>query len=212
MFVPDTSFNRIRWLPVLNNTAAAIPAFAVVVVDSAGGSFRENQYTIPVKQFNGYGSVNAAAQIMVVGPHQIAASSYGVATFDSPAYVLYDPTTGTPQPNQEWGPSPGSFKVRSGRPGFTVLGGVVNPGGSGGQERVFARFGADSGKSLLGKTDAAINKGAAGAVSVYSGTPLSEADTGVNVIAYNKFANIGSGKWVIVHWVNAAWYITAAEC
>lgn len=210
MFDPQTTFNRIRWLPVYNNTGAVIPAFAVVVVDSTNGSFRENQYVIPVRQFNGYGSTNSAAQIMVVGPNQIAANQYGLATFDFPAYVLYDSTTGSPLPNQTWGPSPGSFKVRSGRPGFTVLGGVVNPGGSGGQERVLAQWRWPP--TLLGKTDAAINKGAAGAVSVYSGTPLAEADTGVNVVAYNKFANIGSDKWVIVHWVNAAWYMEAAEC
>ncbi len=85
----------------------------------------------------------------------------------------------------------------------------MNPGGSG-QERVLAQWRWPT--TLLGKTDAAINKGAAGAVSVYSGTPLAEADTGVNVVAYNKFANIGSDKWVIVQWVNAAWYMTAAEC
>lgn len=210
MFTPDTTFNRVRWLPVYNNAAAAIPAFSVVVVDAPNGSFRENQYIIPVRQFSGYGSVNSAAQIMVVGPNQIASNQWGVATFDSPAYVLYDSATGSPLPNQEYGPSPGSFKIRSGRPGFTILGGVVNPGGSGGQERVLAQWRWPP--RLLGKTDSNVAKGGNGIVSVYSGTPLSETDTTVNVTAYNKFATVSSGKWVIVDWVNTAWHMIAAEC
>lgn len=70
----------------------------------------------------------------------------------------------------------------------------------------------DSPPGLLGKTDAAHNKGANGTVSIYAGTPGSETDTTADVTAHNKFANIASGKWVWVAPFDSNWYITAAEC
>lgn len=72
---------------------------------------------------------------------------------------------------------------------------------------------ATAGKQLLkGKTDAAHNKGASGTVSIWSGTKGSETDTTENVTAWNTFANIGSGKWVVVAWVDGGWELIAAEC
>ena len=70
----------------------------------------------------------------------------------------------------------------------------------------------DAPPGLLGKTDAAINKATSGTVSIYAGTPGSETDTTINLTAYNKFANIASGKWVWIAPLDANWYITAAEC
>lgn len=65
---------------------------------------------------------------------------------------------------------------------------------------------------LLCKTDAAIAKGTSGTVSVYSGPPGSETDTGRNVTAFNRFANVGSGKWVLVVTIAGRRYLSAAEC
>ena len=65
----------------------------------------------------------------------------------------------------------------------------------------------------IGKTDAAHNKGANGTISIYSGTdPASLTDTGDNLTAYNRFGNIGSGKWVFVWTMAWGFEITAAEC
>lgn len=65
----------------------------------------------------------------------------------------------------------------------------------------------------LGKTDASHAKGASGTVSLYSGTPGSETDTTENLTGvWNKFAAIGSGKWVWVDWQDGMPYETAAEC
>lgn len=66
--------------------------------------------------------------------------------------------------------------------------------------------------AMLGQTDGAINKGASGTVSIHDGTEGSEADTGVNVTAYNRFANVSSGKWVWVFSKRGRLYLTAAEC
>lgn len=65
---------------------------------------------------------------------------------------------------------------------------------------------------LLGKTDAAHNKGASGTISIYSGTPGAETDTGENVTAFNKFADLESGKWVWVELYGLNYYLTAGEC
>ena len=210
MFVPDNTQNRIRWLPVYNNFGSTIPAYGVLSVDIANGSFRENQYMIPVVRYAGPSSTSTV-QIMVCGPTDIAASAWGLATFDSPCFTLYDPATGTPAPNQTWGPIAGSFLLRSGRPGFTIIGGQVNLGGSN-QARVFAQWNGTATAPLLGKTDAAHNKGAIGTVSVWTGAFPNETDSTVNVSAVNRFANLGSGKWCIVEYVNSDWYLVAGEC
>jgi hypothetical protein len=65
---------------------------------------------------------------------------------------------------------------------------------------------------MLGKTDAAINKGASGTVSIWTGDEGSESDTGVNVTAYNRFANVAITKWVIVRSILGRLYLEAAEC
>lgn len=65
---------------------------------------------------------------------------------------------------------------------------------------------------MIGKTDATHNKAASGTVSVWAGAEGSEADTGVNVTAYNRFANVGSGKWVLVVSIQGRLYLAAAEC
>jgi len=70
-----------------------------------------------------------------------------------------------------------------------------------------ARFGV-----VLGKTDASHAKAASGTVSVWGGTPLSEADTTINITAYNKFADLDSGKWVVCIYIRRAWYLIAGEC
>ncbi len=65
----------------------------------------------------------------------------------------------------------------------------------------------------LGKTDSSINKGASGTVSIWDGPEGSESDTGNNVTGvYNRFANVGSGKWVIVIFFRGKKYLIGAEC
>lgn len=69
-----------------------------------------------------------------------------------------------------------------------------------------------SNTQLLGKSDSAITKASSGTVSIWTGTPGSESDSTVNVTAYNRFADVESGKWVWVSHNGYGWYLTAAEC
>ena len=65
---------------------------------------------------------------------------------------------------------------------------------------------------LLCKTTSSWSKGTAATLAVYGGTPLSEAATGDTITAYNKFAAIGSDKFVAVGSIAGNWYLVAAEC
>lgn len=64
----------------------------------------------------------------------------------------------------------------------------------------------------LAKTDAAHNKSSSGTVSVYTGTAGSESDTGDNATAYNKFADLETGKWVVIARIDGDEYLVAGEC
>lgn len=65
----------------------------------------------------------------------------------------------------------------------------------------------------LAKTSSTWTKGTSATVQIYSGTPGSEtAVSGLTVTAWNKFANVQSGKWVMLGYANGSWYLIAAEC
>jgi hypothetical protein len=72
---------------------------------------------------------------------------------------------------------------------------------------------ADDGASMqLGKTTAAWSKGAKTTVDIYTGTPGTETKTGTQDNCVNKFADIASGKWVMLAGLNGGWYVISAEC
>jgi len=68
---------------------------------------------------------------------------------------------------------------------------------------------------LLGKTSGAINKDSTGTVAIHAGlSPGSEAAvSGATTLkVYNRFADIGDGKWIIVAWLNSKWEVLVVEC
>jgi len=81
----------------------------------------------------------------------------------------------------------------------------------------FRGSGGDDGDPVrLGKTSSAWNKGTTASINIWEdGTPPSETQTtGVTLIGcVNKFANVASGKWVMLaRGSNGYWYLIAAEC
>jgi hypothetical protein len=75
--------------------------------------------------------------------------------------------------------------------------------------------GGDDGDPVrLGKTTSAWSKGGTATIDLYEeGSPGSETYSGTLSGCRNKFANVASGKWVIVQRAaNGAYYLTAAEC
>lgn len=72
---------------------------------------------------------------------------------------------------------------------------------------------AQAASHYLSKTTAAWNKGTNATLSVWVGDMGSEQiQTSVSVVAHNKFANVASGKWVMLARCNGGFYLVAAEC
>lgn len=87
------------------------------------------------------------------------------------------------------------------------------PGSTGAGKKCVILLGPNSEERiLLGKTDASHAAGASGTISVYDGTKGSESDTTRNITAWNRFADIDSGKWVLCAWVWNGYELIAAEC
>jgi hypothetical protein len=94
---------------------------------------------------------------------------------------------------------------------------IVEQSGRGAPAVTFRQPSDDGDPVRLGKTTAAWNKGTTATIELYEeGTPPSEgkktpAETLEDCV--NKFANVGSGKWVIVaKAANGSWYLISAEC
>ena len=118
--------------------------------------------------------------------------------------VLYD-TANTPAYGESWGPQDGTWTLKKFRYGFTIMGGNT---GTGATSRTIAVQ--HPVNHFYGQTDAAINKGSSGTVSVYDGA---NSDTSINVSSVeNKFANVAISKKVSVTWEGGVWRLTSAEC
>lgn len=63
----------------------------------------------------------------------------------------------------------------------------------------------------VGRTDASHAKAASGTVSVYSGTPGSETDTGVNITAWNRWGDLDANTYVWCDHNGFGWYIIQAD-
>jgi hypothetical protein len=76
--------------------------------------------------------------------------------------------------------------------------------------------GGDDGDPVrLGKTTSTWTKGALATIDLYeSGTPPSETSSSATLTnCVNKFADVATGKWVILaRGTNGSWYLIAAEC
>jgi hypothetical protein len=64
----------------------------------------------------------------------------------------------------------------------------------------------------LAKTTSQWAKGTSQTLTLWGGTPGSEAQLSDQVVAWNKFAAVASGKWVMLARANATFYLVAAEC
>jgi len=64
----------------------------------------------------------------------------------------------------------------------------------------------------LSKTTESWSKGTSQSLTLWIGDPGSEASNGETVTAWNKFATVASGKWVMLARCNGSFYLIAAEC
>jgi hypothetical protein len=110
-----------KWFPIVNTVAETIPS---------GGLAR-------VTGFDADGNCEVAkpdadddANLAVVSVLAVPEDGGGEATYDNHVIVAYEEADGTPAVGEEWGPASGSWKLRSGKTGFYILGnaghGLVN--------------------------------------------------------------------------------------
>lgn len=192
------------WRVYRNDAGEQIPAFGIVRITGLA-ILEPGRVVLTGDKPNTYGS---QWQCAVNGPSPVAAGTLGVCSRGSFVAALYDTADSPPVAGEQWGPRDATWKLRRNTGGFVVVG-VTRPSSGLALVQPVAML------SFVGKTDAAHNKGATGAVSIYTGTLGSETDTGVNMTGvYNRFANVASGKWVRCEWNGALsdWELTAAEC
>jgi hypothetical protein len=70
----------------------------------------------------------------------------------------------------------------------------------------------DARSHALGKTSSSWAKGTAQNITLWAGTAGSEQATSDVLRAWNKFAAVPSGRWVMLARVGEHWYLIAAEC
>lgn len=87
--------------------------------------------------------------------------------------------------------------------------GSITPATQGRAAPNFAQFD----YAVFGYTDAAINKGASGVVSVYTKPKhMGGTDTGENITVVNVFGNVSSGKAALAFTMDFGFLLVAAEC
>lgn len=65
---------------------------------------------------------------------------------------------------------------------------------------------------VLGKTTAAWTKNTSQTIALWGGIPGSESALSDRVLAWNKFADVATNKFVMLAWANDTYYLIAAEC
>lgn len=190
------------WCSYKNTSGDTVPGNGVIVLEDieliASGADRAYEAAKPSTTF---GRIFAASQ-----PFGVASNKYGLCKFFGELELLYDDADGTPAFGETWGPKPGQFSLAKGYPGFTVL------GVSDSTNHILLAV-REEVSTYIGKADAGINKGASGTVSIWIGTPGSESDSTVNISScYNRTANISSGNWVTVQFINGHPYVAKLEC
>lgn len=65
----------------------------------------------------------------------------------------------------------------------------------------------------VAKTTIAHDKGATETIDLYAGTTKgSETTTGISPDAYNRFADLETGKWCVAIFIGGGWELIAGEC
>jgi hypothetical protein len=187
-------------IPFKNNFAGTIKPFEVF-----SGAGISTSWGGPAAVLADRPSTTFRRTYYVNGDTEVRQGEYGLAQLGPVVTVAYD--TGTPALGEGWGPKPSQFTLSKNYPHIATVLGIVD----GTKKWMLAQW--NQLDRLIGKTNATHNKNASGTINLYQGAAGSEAlISSLTVSAFNKFANVASGKWVVVEWINGQWYLTSAEC
>lgn len=205
------SYHRqLNWTPFKNTTGSEIPAYAVMKLTAYGEVFGDSYLEMGANTT--YGSQWSH---FVNDGIPVPANGYGLCCLPAgtPVAALYDSSDGSIAVGDRVGPRSGAYKLRKNTGGFRVVGTTMRTIDASSSTILVIQ---QPMLHFVGKTDSTHAKSATGTISIYSGTTLgSESDTTVNMTGvYNRFAAIGSGKWVKCAWNEYGdnWELVAAEC
>jgi len=192
------------WFEYRNDAAEEVPAFGVLRITGVA-VIEPGRVILTAARPDTFGS---REQCALNGPLPVPVGKVGVGTRAAFAPARYETGDGFPLVGEKWGPRDGGWKLRKNTGGFRIVG-VTN------LTKGLVLVQPSPMRMFLGKTDASHSKGATGTISIYAGPLGSETDTTADMPdVYNRFANVGSGKWVRCEWNEDAnaWELTAAEC
>ena len=134
---------------------------------------------------------------IVNGSQPVDAGDFGFGQLWGEAcYALFD--SGTPAAGEVWGPKSGQWSLAKNYPGYNVCGESTS-----GRTLVVG----EPINRLIGKPTATINADASGNFHWYVGAAGSEADTTVDVAAWNKTGRkLRTDDWCALEWIDGAFY------
>lgn len=191
-----------RWLEFRNDSEFSVPAHGVVKITGIE-EVSDGRLVLIAERSDSYGSQYSHA---LNSRAEVPAGAYGACTFETPAWAFFEGGE-DPEVGQLWGPLPDSFALSKDVGGFQVV------GGRGELEASIVQVVRAPLLRIVGKTDAAHNKGQFGTVSIYRGALGQEADTQHDLEdVYNRFADVEADRWVTAAWTGEGWELSAAEC
>lgn len=200
-----TSLTNVQWHPYRNNSGEDIPPHAVLRIEDT--EVFGDKIRFVVNKPNSGSLEGLAFNCHIKSP----ADGTGGLTFDMPAVVAFDDTSGTPASGDYWAPSDGSWLLTKHAYGFRVLG-RLNPN----QSKMWVRGKSDfpirgvlanaydPNSGLVDVTLSSVSSAGAFTDSVYTlsdvlpGLPMPDAVTS------------GTGVWVTEK--NGFWYIMVLAC
>lgn len=202
------SAQNLRYWPVYNDSGEEIPAYACMEISNVRQMY-DLSYGFAVVKPTQFGS---QGQHVFNGNTPIPAGKYGVAICGDVMAALYDTSDGLPTPTRESvGPRSGSWKLRRNTGGFAC----VSYGGEDLAPDDLIRVMGRPMLTMVCKTDTEISKTTQGTASIYwrtAGTSDDVSDTGVNLTIYSRYADIGTGKYILVQWMPwERWEVASVE-
>jgi hypothetical protein len=194
---------NLRYWPVKNSSGEEIPAFGCMQL--AGFTIAaDNSYAYDAVKPTRFG---AQYQHVFNGPTPIPIGKTGVAVSGEMVAALYDTADGDVNPLESLGPRSGSWKLRRNTGGFASGSALATE---------IVRVISQPMLQLIAKADGGMIKTTTANVSIYwreDGDPIATlTDTGVDVLAISRYADVASGKYVQLTWMPwESWEVTAIE-
>lgn len=187
----------------LNDSGETIPAYSIIELAEGGLIGEIIPYVKAVKP-----TADSDKRYAVNGPVGVEKEKYGQCYLAGVVQFAYD--TGTPEIGDMYGPEDGEWTATlDGTPEVVECLGVVDETNKVAIGLIYPGSGGDS---IIGKLDGAITATGSATLSVWTGTPGSESDSGDNVTVYNWGAGaVASGAKVAAAKIGGNYYLINAS-